>query len=56
MKNKNCKQEKGCSKKNSSAKNEQNGVQMFSRSDPNGSYTGTAKNKTDRPTQDADDL
>ena len=56
MKNKNCKQDKHCSKKNSAAGEEKNGAQMFSKADPNGSYTGTEKNKTDRPTQDADDL
>ena len=56
MKNKNSNREKSCCKKNSALKNEQNGVKMFSKADPNGSYTGTAKNKTDRPTQDADDL
>ena len=56
MKNKNSNREKSCCKKNSAAKNEENGVKMFSKADPNGSYTGTAKNKTDRPTQDADDL
>ncbi|MBR6771776.1 MAG: hypothetical protein IKM29_00115 [Clostridia bacterium] len=56
MKNKNCSKEKNCSKKSTSAKNEQNGVSMFSKADPNGMYTGTPKNKTDLPTQDADDL
>ena len=57
MKNKNSNREKSCcNKKDNALKNEQNGVKMFSKADPNGSYTGTAKNKTDRPTQDADDL
>ena len=56
MKNKNCKHSKPCSEKNTNSNLHKNGVDMSCKSDPNGSYTGTPKNKTERPTQDADDL
>ena len=38
------------------AKTRGDGVDMFSKTDPSGSYTGTPKNKEERPVQDADDL
>ena len=56
MKSKNCKQNQNCARKKTDPLIAQNGVDMRSPTDPNGSYTGRAKNKTDRPTQDADDL
>ena len=56
MKNKNLKAKQENSDPKTPKPRTQKGAEMFSPSDPNGSYTGKPQNKFDRPTQDADDL
>ncbi len=57
MKEKDCKKSaknQKCCKSDNCRKGD--GVKMYSAADPNGSYTGVAKEKSNRPVQDADDL